>query len=516
MSQDQAQITVLKFPENVRLRKEMYLIDPNHCLYEIIDNAVDEFSAGRCKNIYIEVTGNMEEPDKFPYVMVKDDGGGIPTTPCNEPGFEDHCSATVALSQLSAGGKFGKAGSYQTNTSGLHGVGASCVNAVSNAFAARILHNNTVSTITFEKGILKEEKINIPTVSNTDPLTESLSGTAILFQLDETLWKDESFNFDIVKKRLKQLSYLNPGLKIHYAIDYNGTIEKLEYYHEKGLEEYFSELISSKSMLDNTPIIINKTINNPAVGNIQINIVLGYSNSYANEIYNFVNNVTTQGGDHVTGFNTGLAKAVTGYFVASDKYKSLSKNLTNDDTKEGIVAIISVRVMYPKFEGQSKASIKMPEVRAAVNSVVYDEVKLYLDQHPTFSKLLADKLEKAAKARIAAKKAREAIRNAKSTLDSNLPGKLSACSSKKPEECEIYLVEGDSAAGSAVQARDSKTQAILPVFGKILNTEKSREHEVLNNSKLLDVIKALKCGIGNTFDINKLRYHKIIIMADAD
>lgn len=195
-------------------------------------------------------------------------------------------------------------------------------------------------------------------------------------------------------------------------------------------------------MLDSNPIVIEKTVNNKEVGDIYINIALGYSSGYSNEIYSFVNNVNTSGGDHVTGFNAGIAKAITSYISSNEKYKSLNKILTSEDTREGLIALISVKVISPKFEGQSKASIKMPEVRNAVNSVVYDEVKLYLEQHPSFSKLLIDKLEKATKARIAAKRAREAIRNAKSTLDSSLPGKLSACSSKKPEESEIYLVEG--------------------------------------------------------------------------
>lgn len=441
MNQDQAQITVLKFPESVRLRKEMYLIDPNHCLYEIIDNSVDEFSAGRCKNIYIEITGDPSKPDNFPYVMVKDDGGGIPTTPCKDPDHYNVPQAIVAFSTLSAGGKFNAATGYKTNTSGLHGVGASCVNAVSNVFGVQILHDEKLSNIVFKKGVLESESINKP-VSTLHIDEELKSGTTIMFQLDETLWTNEKFNFDIVKRRLKQLSYLNPGLKISYKINYNNFSETHEYFHEKGIEEYFQELILAKAMLDNNPILISKTVTDDNVGDININVALGYSGGYISEIYSFVNNVNTQGGDHVTGFNAGLAKAVTNYFASNDKYKSLNKALSNDDTKEGIIAVISVKVMSPKFEGQSKASIKMPEVRSAVNSVVYDEVKLYLDQHPNFSKILADKLEKAAKARIAAKKAREAIRNAKSTLDSSLPGKLSACSSKKPEESEIYLVEG--------------------------------------------------------------------------
>ncbi len=501
---EQAQITVLEYPDNVRLRKEMYLIDPNHCLYEIIDNAVDEYSAGRCKNINVEVI--LKENSQFPIIVVTDDGAGIPTTLSKDSKYKGKTQVFLALGTVHAGGKFGTSGSYKTTTSGLHGVGASCVNAVSELFKAEVIHDKTITNLEFHKGILFEEKDNLPYEGSRE------HGTKIEFQLDSSLWKNEAFDFDTVKKRLKQLSYLNPGLKITYQ----NQNDIQEYYHEKGLIEYFQDITSAKTMLDNTPISIVKTVQNEEIGAISLAIVLGYSTGYTGEIYGFVNNVNTKGGDHIIGFNAGISKAITGYYSSNEKYKSLSKSLTSDDTREGLVAIISIKVMSPKFEGQSKASIKMPEVRSAVNSAIADEFKLYLEQHPSFSKLLGDKLDKAIKARIASKRAREAIRNAKNSLESSMPNKLMACSNKKPEECEIFLVEGDSAAGSAGQARDSKIQAILPVFGKILNTEKSREDEVISNTKLLDAIKALKCGIGKEFDINKIRYHKIIIMADAD
>ena len=499
----QAEITVLKFPYNVRLRKEMYLINPDHCIYEIIDNAVDEFSAGRCKSITVAV---KEYENQFPIIRITDDGGGIPTTLKPDADGIERSQFEIALGSLSSSGKYGREGGYTTVTSGLHGVGASCVNAVSTFFTARTWHDNLFSQITWEKGLVKDRKIDTK-------VNEESYGTSITFQLDKELWKDETFNWDIIKRRLQQLSYLNPGLKITFK---KSNELPVEYYHENGLSEYFADLTGAKIMLSSDAININKTIEDNELGKIQISSSFGYSNSYSSECYSFVNNVSTQSGDHVTGFNTGISKAVSLYFKDNDKYKNLSKNLTSEDCKEGLISIISVKVMNPKFEGQSKSSIKMPGIRSIVNDVIAEEFKLYLDQHPAFVKTFADKLEKAIKARVAAKKAREAIRNAKSTLESSLPGKLMACSSKRPEECELYIVEGDSAAGSAEQGRDSKYQAILPVFGKILNTEKSRENEVLTNGKLLDVVKALKCGIGKGFDIDKLRYHKIIIMADAD
>jgi len=501
---EQAQITVLRYPDNVRLRKEMYLIDPNHCLYEIIDNAVDEFSAGRCKNIKIHI----EEPGPLPKVSVKDDGGGIPTSMSTDPEFKGISQVEVAMTTLHAGGKFsGKEGAYSTNTAGLHGVGASCVNAVSESFDVNVVSNNQISKLSFEKGIKKYVQLNKSLSSPT------LSGTSITFKLDHKLWSGEDFDFNIIKKRLKQLTYLNPGLTIKFT-DYKKDTET--YFHENGLSEYFSNLTDSKEIIGNIGIGVYKKIIDEILGNVQIDIIFGYNTSFYSETYSFVNNVSTQSGDHVLGFNSGIVKTLSSYLSEQEKYKSISKNLTGDDCKEGLISIISVKVKDPKFEGQGKTSIKMPQLKALVNNIVYDEFKLYLDQHPNYAKTLIEKIEKAINARIAAKRARDAIRTVKNALESSLPGKLKACSEKDPKKCEIFLVEGDSAAGSAIQGRNSKIQAILPVFGKILNVEKVREDEVLKNGKLLDVIKALKCGIGKTFDISKLRYHKIIIMADSD
>lgn len=512
---EQAEITLLRFPENVRIRKEMYLIDPNHCMYEIIDNAVDEFNSGYAK--HIQVTVQQQDKQHFPTITVWDDGRGIPTKLSNDPEHLEETQAEVALGNLTAGGKFGKETGYKTITSGLHGVGASCVNATSSSFRACIYHDGTRTVLQYAKGILIDKTIEEPIKD------KKLHGTEICFVLDESLWKGEKFDFDVIKNRLKQLSYLNPGLVLSFK---DAQVEET-YEHINGLEDYYSHLIQNKTMLaekdskgqvikEIKPIQFLKNVNDPELGNIEINIILGYSEGYASDIYGFVNSVATTGGDHYTGFNTGIARAVTSFLTDDGHYKTLLKHLSNDDCREGIVAIISIKVMYPKFEGQSKGSIKMPQVRSAVNSVMQDEVRLYMEQHPTFVKLLAEKLEKAAKSRIAAQRARDSVRGEKGSLDSSLPGKLAACSSKKPEECSLYIVEGDSAAGSAIQGRDSRTQAILPVFGKILNTEKSRPDEVVKNSKLLDVVKALKCGIGSEFNIDKIRYHKIVIMADAD
>lgn len=500
---EQAEITLLRFPENVRMRKEMYLIDPNHCIYEIVDNSVDEFDAGRAKLISVKV---LDNEDGFRTIVVKDDGGGIPTSMSKELGHLHETQAEVALANLTAGGKFGKRNGYKTTTAGLHGVGASCVNATSEVFLAKIVHNGTETNLRYEKGILQAKDIERKISDKESHFTE------VTFTLDRELWKGEDFDLVKVRKRLHQLAYLNSGLRIVY--EYNDTVE--EYYQENGLTDYFNEIISGKEMLDK-PVRITKVVPDEEVGDIAVDVVFGYNRTYSSEIYSFVNNVATvNGGDHQVGFTTGVAKTISSYYGRNDKYKTLAKNLANEDTREGLCAIVTVKVMYPKFEGQSKASIKMPQVRSAVYNAVTETFAFHMEDNPGFVKQLGEKLEKAYKGRLAAKRAREAERGQRSALDSSIPEKLAGCSSKKPEECSLYIVEGDSAAGSAIQGRDSKTQAILPVFGKILNTEKSRPGEAVANPKLLDVVKAMKCGIGKDFNIDKLRYHKIIIMADAD
>lgn len=499
------EITLLRFPENVRKRKEMYLIDCNHCNQEIIDNAVDEFNAGFATTIIMEVKKSPE--GQFEEITITDDGRGIPTAPSNDPDHIGETQAEVALGNLTAGGKFGGESGYKTITSGLHGVGASCVNATSSMFTAVIEHNGTRTELCYEKGILVSKEIEKPVRD------KKVHGTKITYRLDETLWTDDVFDFAKIRRRLKQLTYLNAGLKIIYKDD---SLTE-EYFHPEGLSDYFKDISSGKVLFDPEPIRISKVVVDEKVGNIGIDIVFGYTTGYSTEIFSYVNSVSTpNGGDHYAGFTAGILKAVNTFFAQDKKYEKLMKNISAEDTREGIYGIISVKVMSPRFEGQSKASIKMSEVRAAVNSVVVSDFGLYLECHPSFVKQLADKMEKAYKSRQAAKRARDAARGVKSALEVSLPGKLAACSSKKPEECSLYIVEGDSAAGSAIQGRDSKTQAILPVFGKILNTEKCRPEEAVTNGKILDVVKAMRTGIGKDFDIRKLRYHKIIIMADQD
>lgn len=498
---EQAQISVLRYPDSVRLRKEMYLMDKNHALFEIVDNAVDEYSAGYATAIAVAIIGNK--------VVVEDNGRGIPVTPHPDPEFAGLSQAEVAFTTLHAGGKFGDEKGYQTATGGLHGVGAACVNAVSSEMQLIIYTDGKKYQVDFEKGIIKTP---LRVVGEADP---DKTGTEVHFILDDEVWEDEQYDYKKIQKRLKQLAYLNPGLFIYFyldVVDKNGKEIKLEekYCFEDGLESYMNKLLKSKNSVSGIIHFSGQE------DDILMDSAFSYTDGYNQEIYTFCNNISTEaGGDHLTGFKIGVANAVMKYMEENDlKNKTY---IEPDDCREGIVGIVSVKVKDPKFEGQGKTKIKMNSVRTAVRRLVETEFYDYLCRNQEEAKKIIDKVLLAAKAREAAKRAREAVKNKQEILESSgLPGKLADCSSKNPEECEIFLVEGDSAGGSAKQARDRRTQAILPVFGKILNVEKTRQDQVLKNQKLQDVLKALGCGIGDKFDISRLRYHKIIIMTDAD
>ncbi|PTY92983.1 DNA gyrase/topoisomerase IV subunit B [Heyndrickxia sporothermodurans] len=507
---EQAQIDFLEFPESVRKRRGMYIVDKAHTVFEIVDNSVDEAAAGYCTAIAVAVVGNT--------ITVEDNGRGIPVTPHKDPKFKGLSQAEVAFTTLHAGGKFGKDGGYTTNTGGMNGVGASCVNALSDHMTLSIKTGGSKYEIEFEKGLITK---NVEKVEDNVEGT----GTTVTYTFDPEIWGEETLDLKKVKKRMRQLAYLNPGLLIYVyfdTVDANGNEVKSEdqFLFPEGLKSYVEQLTKSKKLISDIALTNQVIESTDAEGKplpIDVQIAYAYTEGYNQEIYTFVNNVATEnGGDHLTGFTMGVSKAIERYAL-ENKFIKAASDISSDDTREGIVGIVSIKVRDPHFEGQGKSKIKMNNVRQAVRTVTEAHLYDHLEQDMEQAKGIINKTLMAAKARLAAKKAREATRNKKELLENTgLPGKLADCQTKKPEESELFVVEGDSAAGSAKQARDRKTQAILPVFGKILNVEKSRFDSVLKSEKIQDVLKALKCGIADTFDINKLRYHKIIIMSDAD
>jgi DNA gyrase subunit B len=496
---EQAQIEVLEYPDNVRLRKGMYLPNMDHMVFEIVDNTIDEHSAGFCSLVGVAIIGKQ--------VTVEDNGRGIPIS--EHKTMKGKSQAEVAYTVLHAGGKFGIEGGYEKKTGGLNGVGASVVNALSNSLELNIKTGGKKYRLGFEKGV-KTTDISVV----EEGFDNEDTGTEVIFTPDESIWKDECFDLKRIKKRMQQLAYLNPGITNYLYIDSEdkeGKKVNLEetYNYPEGLKAYVQKLTKNKALL--ADIVGTVQTDN----DIDVSIALAYTDAYTDEVYTFCNNITTEdGGDHMTGFRTGLANAIKAYVTQTGGEGAV--NFESEDTREGLVGIVSIRVADPNFDGQSKSKLKMPEVRTAVRKITEEFMFGYLDSNPDQAKIILDKILLAARAREAAKKAREATRKVKDLIEGGLPGKLADCSEKDPALSEIYFVEGDSAAGSAKQGRDRKTQAILPVFGKILNVEKKRLMDVLKNPKLIDILKALKCGIADEFDITKTRYQKICIMTDAD
>ena len=490
---DQAQIEEKDFPENVRIRRGMYISNLNQMVTEIVDNSVDEHFAGHCSMIAVAVIDGI--------ITVQDNGRGIPVT----PSIKDPSKSQVetAFTTLHAGGKFGAANGYKKKTSGMNGVGGSCVQALSEEMFIEICCGGQKHRIDFSRGFCTEKVRIIETLE--DP---SETGTSVTFKPDPLIWDAaDPLNISALKRRLKQISYLNPGLTIYMYVDSNGKKIEESFLYPEGLKSYVEELTAKKKKL--TDVIGMNT----SFDGIDIQIGMTYTDAYNDELYTFCNNMATvDHGDHLTGFTTGLTSAMKSYM---EHYK-ITFECKSEDIKEGLVAVVSVRVDDPIFEGQAKATLKMKSVRNAVKGVTEQAILDYLDKNPEVAKSIMEKIEQASKARIAAAKARDLSRKTKNATDGGNPAKLAECSSKIPEECEIYIVEGDSAAGSAKQGRDRRIQAILPVFGKVINVEKKRLEQVLKSEKLREAVRALKTGIGEDFDITKLRFGKIIIMSDAD
>ncbi|MCD6116095.1 DNA topoisomerase (ATP-hydrolyzing) subunit B [bacterium] len=493
---DAKKIVVLKGLEGVRKRPSMYIGDVavrglHHLVYEVVDNSVDEALAGFCNNITVTI-------HKDDAVTVSDDGRGIPVDihPVqNRPALE------VVMTTLHAGGKFDK-DTYKVS-GGLHGVGVSVTNALSEKARVRVFRDGNVYMQEYERGV--------PTCDMIIEGKSKKRGTETYFKPDSTIFKTLNFKFEILGQRFMELSFLNKGLKIRLIDERTGKDK--EFFAKGGIKEFVQYLDSTRTSLQKTPIVIESVKED-----VDVSVAFQYNDSYQQNVFSFVNNIPTiEGGTHIMGFRGALTRTLNFYAQKNNLFKNSLKNLSGDDVREGLTAVISIKVVDPQFEGQTKTKLGNSEVRGIVESVVGEGLSEFLEQNPPIAKKIILKAFTAAKSREAARKARELTRR-KSALDSgSLPGKLADCSIKDPSMSELYIVEGDSAGGSAKMGRDRQFQAILPLRGKILNVEKASLEKILNNNEIQTMITALGTGIGSeSFDISKLRYHKIIIMTDAD
>ena len=492
-------IQVLKGLEAVRKRPGMYIGSTgpqglHHLVYEVVDNSIDEAMAGFCDRIIVAL-------EKDDIVRVEDNGRGIPV------GMHptEHVSALeLVLTRLHAGGKFDK-GAYKVS-GGLHGVGVSCVNALSSWMEATIDSDGKRWFQRYEIGVPKTK------VQEIGPIDRH--GTQIRWKADKTIFTETTtYDFDVLAKRLRELAFLNSGITIVFRDERLETPKEVVFKFDGGIRQFVNYLNEGKNVIPAEPAFIEGEDNG-----IMTELALQYNDGYNETVYTYVNDINTvEGGTHLDGFKIALTFVLNKFLEANQKLsKKMDEKLTGEDVRAGITAVLSLKVPEPQFEGQTKTKLGNSEVRTIVDSLIKEKLTLFFEQHPQDLEKILEKAVGEASARIAARRAKEATRR-KSGLDSfGLPGKLSDCSSKDPAECEVYIVEGDSAGGSAKKGRDSKRQAILPLWGKMLNVEKTRIDKVINNDKLEPVIASLGAGIGKDFDISKLRYHKIIIMADAD
>ena len=492
------QIQILEGLEAVRKRPGMYIGSTSarglhHLVYEIVDNCVDEALAGYCTHIHIII-------EKGNIISVEDDGRGIPV----DIHPKTHISAAETVyTVLHAGGKFGGDSGYKVS-GGLHGVGASVVNALSEWVEVTIQRDGGLYQMKFQRGKTVEKLTRLGDSKKT--------GTKVRFLADDTIFETLEYDFGTLEERFREIAFLNKGLHITIEDQRDDeNLKKSEFCFEGGLNSFVEYLNKNKEKIHPLPIYIEKD------GEVPVEIALQYTTAYSENIYTFVNNINTiEGGTHLEGFKRGITKVFNDYARAHNILKEKDSNLLGEDIREGMTAVISVKVKEPQFEGQTKTKLGNSNVTGIVQSMVVEVLAPFLEENPSVAKAILEKCISASRAREAARKARELVRRKNSLESTTLPGKLADCSEKDASQCEVYIVEGDSAGGSAKQGRDRRFQAILPLWGKMLNVEKSRADKIYNNEKLQPVILAVGAGIGADFDINKIRYGKVIIMADAD
>ncbi|MBT8195836.1 MAG: DNA topoisomerase (ATP-hydrolyzing) subunit B [Bacteroidia bacterium] len=500
-------ITVLEGLEAVRKRPAMYIGDISvkglhHLVYEVVDNSIDEALAGHCKNIDVIINENGS-------ITVKDDGRGIPTDIHPK---EKRSALEVVMTVLHAGGKFDK-GSYKVS-GGLHGVGVSCVNALSKKLVVNVHRKGEIFTQEYERG---KPQFDVKSIGKTDK-----TGTEVTFVPDDTIFTTTEYNADTLAARLRELAFLNKGIRLTLADERAEAKEgdkesSWEFYSEEGLKEFVKYLDSTRESLIEEPIYVDKQD-----GEIPVELAMQYNTSFSENLHSYVNNINThEGGTHLAGFRRALTRTLKKYADNSGMLSKLKFDISGDDFREGLTAIISVKVAEPQFEGQTKTKLGNSEVTSAVDQAVSEILSAYLEENPKQAKQIVSKVILAATARHAARKARELVQRKNVLTGTGLPGKLADCSEKDPGMCEIFLVEGDSAGGTAKQGRNRKFQAIMPLRGKILNVEKAMQHKIYENEEIKNIYTALGVSVGTEEDgralnIAKLRYHKVIIMCDAD
>ena len=495
---DATSIQVLEGLDAVRKRPAMYIGDIglrglHHLIWEVVDNSVDEALAGHCDDVSVTIEQDLS-------VTVRDNGRGIPVdmhATMHKPALE------VVMTTLHAGGKFDN-NSYKVS-GGLHGVGVSVVNALSEWCRVEVLLGSKVYAQDYRKGVPTG-----PMQTRPSEKKEKGSGTTVRFKPDPEIFEETEFHYDTVAARLRELAFLNNGLAIHLRDERNG--KSTDYIYKGGILEFVKYLNTNKETLHSKPVFFSRERDN-----VSVEVCLQYNDTYGESLLSFVNNINTvEGGTHVGGFRSALTRTLTNYASKEGLLKNAKVEITGEDVREGLVSVISVKMQNPQFEGQTKTKLGNSEIKGAVETVVGEGLREYFEENPSVARKIIEKMVSAARAREAARKARELARR-KTILDGgSLPGKLADCAYDDPGLCELYIVEGDSAGGSAKQGRDRRYQAILPIRGKILNVEKARLDKILANEEIRSIFMALGCGVEPEFDIARLRYHKIILMADAD